>query len=155
MLDERDRRILGALALDARTTYKELGALAGLSANATAERVQRLVASGVVLKFSIEVAGAAVGRPLQAYIDVRLQPGTTMADFENAIQKMESIQEATVLTGTFDARLRVATSDPAGLNRVIETLRSSCGVLETCCAVICQQLQLRPQGTQGGRLPLR
>lgn len=155
MLDDRDRRILGALAENARMTFRELGEVASLSANATAERVQRLVDDGVITRFSIEVSGAALGWGLQAHVDVRLNSDTTMAAFEKAIQHMDNVLEAVALTGTFDARLRVAAASPEALNRVIEELRAACGVRETCSAVICQRLELKAHGTRGMRLPLR
>jgi Lrp/AsnC family transcriptional regulator, leucine-responsive regulatory protein len=155
MLDDRDRRILSALAGNSRISFRELGEVANLSANATAERVQRLVETGVISKFSIEIPAAAMGLGLQAFIDVRLQAGTTMAAFEKSIQRMESVLEGTVLTGTFDARLRVACLDPEHLNRIIEELRSTCGILETSSAIVCKQLQLTSHGQGGNRLPLK
>jgi Lrp/AsnC family transcriptional regulator, leucine-responsive regulatory protein len=139
MIDDRDQRILTALAGNSRISFRELGEVANLSANATAKRVQRLVESGVISKFSIEIPAAAMGLGLQAFIDVRLQPGTTMAAFEKAIQRMDSVLERTVLTETFDARLRVACLDPEHLDRIIEELRGACGILETSSAIICRQ----------------
>jgi Lrp/AsnC family transcriptional regulator, leucine-responsive regulatory protein len=153
MIDDRDRRILCALAENSRMSFRELGKVANLSANATAERVQRLVDTGVISKFSVEIPAAAVGLGLQAFIDVRLQPGTTMAAFEKSIQHMNSVLEGTVLTGTFDARLRVACSDPEHLNRIIEELRGACGVLESSSAIICRQMPMTSKG--GSRLPLK
>ena len=155
MIDERDRRILIALAGNSRISFRELGEVANLSANATAERVQRLVETGVISKFSIDIPAAALGLGLQAFIDVRLQPGTTMAAFEKAIQRMDSVLEGTVLTGTFDARLRVACADPEHLNRIIEELRGACGILETSSAIVCRQMQLTSHGQGGSRLPLK
>ena len=155
MIDDRDRRILTALAENSRISFRELGEVASLSANATAERVQRLVEAGVISKFSIEIPAAAMGLGLQAFIDVRLQPGTTMAAFEKAIQRMDSVLEGTVLTGTFDARLRVACVDPEHLNRIIEELRGACGILETNSAIVCRQMQLASHNRGGSRLPLK
>ncbi|MDE1178963.1 Lrp/AsnC family transcriptional regulator [Paraburkholderia sp.] len=155
MIDDRDRRILAALAANSRISFRDLGEAASLSANATAERVQRLIESGVISKFSIEIPAALLGRPLQAFIDVRLQPGTTMAAFEKALQRMEAVMEATVLTGTFDARLRIACIDPEHLNRIIEELRGACGVMETNSAIICRQLQLDSRTHGVARLPLK
>ncbi|MFP3243506.1 MAG: Lrp/AsnC family transcriptional regulator [Paraburkholderia sp.] len=155
MLDDRDRRILSALAGNSRISFRELGEVANLSANATAERVQRLVETGVISRFSIEIPAVAMGLSLQAFSDVRVQPGTTMADCEKSIQRMDSVLEGTVLTGTFDARLRVACSDPEHLNRIIEELRSACGILETSSAIVCRQLQLTSHGQGGSRLPLK
>ncbi|MFK4446853.1 Lrp/AsnC family leucine-responsive transcriptional regulator [Caballeronia udeis] len=155
MIDDRDRRILTALAGNSRISFRELGEVANLSANATAERVQRLVDTGVISKFSIDIPAAAMGLALQAFIDVRLQPGTTMAAFEKAVQRMDSVLEGTVLTGTFDARLRVACADPEHLNRIIEELRGACGIQETYSAIVCRQMQLTSHRQGGDRLPLK
>lgn len=155
IIDDRDRRILGALAENSRLSFRELGEVANLSANATAERVQRLVESGVISRFSIEIPAEALGRALQAFIDVRLKPGVTMAGFEKSLQGVDAVMEGTVVTGAFDARLRVACSDPAHLNRVIEALRASCGVLETCSSIICHTMQFAVPGRSGMRLPLK
>ena len=87
MIDERDRRILAALAANSRISYRELGDVANLSPNATAERVQRLIETGVIAKFSIDIPALAVGLSLQAFIDVRLQPGTTMAKHLHSVSQ--------------------------------------------------------------------
>ena len=47
-IDAFDRKILGALETDARLTYAEIGAVAGLSAPALHERVKRLRNTGVL-----------------------------------------------------------------------------------------------------------
>lgn len=143
VLDARDRRILSALSDDGRISYRKLAKLANLSANATAERVHRLQALGVILKFSVEVSPASLGLNLQAYIDVKLQRGTSLEAFEKALRKIDGVREATSLTGTFDARLRVDCKDPAQLGRLIENLRERTGVQETSSTVICRELQIQ------------
>jgi len=50
-MDARDRDILEALRSDARLSYRSLGAQVGLSANAAADRVRRLLVTGVIREF--------------------------------------------------------------------------------------------------------
>jgi Lrp/AsnC family leucine-responsive transcriptional regulator len=119
-----------------------LGVLAYLSAIATDERVQRLQALGVIARFSIEVSAASMGLHMQAFIDVKLKDGTTMAAFESAIARIESVVEANVLTGAYDARLRIACVDPEHLSLLIEELRAATGIQETSSALICRQMDL-------------
>lgn len=109
----------------------------------------------MISKFSIEIPAVAMGLGLQAFIDMRLQAGTTMAAFEKAILRMDNVLEGTVLTGTFDARLRAACVDPEHLNRIIEELRGACGIQETSSAIVCRQMQLTSHSQGGNRLPLK
>lgn len=93
-------------------SYRDLARVANLSANATAERIQRLQTAGVILGFSADISAAAPGLSLSAYVDVKLRPGTSMEAFEAALVKIEGIRDAASLTGTFDARLLVDVEIP-------------------------------------------
>ena len=141
-IDERDRIILGALLKSGRASFKELGAKVKLSPNAVAERVNRLLAMGVIKGFGATVDQRAFGLALQAFIDVKLQQGVSVEAFEKNLRKVRGVREATVLTGAFDARLRVDCVDPAQLALLIEELRTKTGVQETSSTVICRSLQL-------------
>ena len=143
VLDDRDRRMLGALSENGRISYRKLAKIANLSANATAERVHRLQALGVIHRFSVEISPASLGLTLQAFVDVKLRQGTSMEAFEKALQKIGGVREATSVTGAFDARLRVDCKDPAQLGRLIEQLREHTGVQETSSTVICRELQIK------------
>lgn len=69
-LDAFDRRILGALVEDATLTYAEIGRRAHLSAPAVRERVRRLKARGAIKGIAARLDGAALGRPLVAFVHV-------------------------------------------------------------------------------------
>lgn len=134
-LDDRDFALLSALSEDSRMSFRDLAKRIHLSANATAERIQRLRAQGVIRRFSLDVSPAALGLHLQAFVDVKLRPGTNMDSFEKALSKMRGVREATSLTGAFDARLRVECRDPAQLGELVEQLRAQTGVQETSSTV--------------------
>ena len=61
-LDATDRAILAALADDARIATSELARQIGLSAPATADRVRRLEAQGVIAAFTVELDPRAATR---------------------------------------------------------------------------------------------
>jgi Lrp/AsnC family leucine-responsive transcriptional regulator len=84
-----DHDILGELRSDARMPYRTVGARVGLSANAAAERVRRLIATGVIRGFvtSIDEAAGADAR-LDLLVDVRLRPDTDAASFEAAVSRL-------------------------------------------------------------------
>ncbi|MDR3447500.1 Lrp/AsnC family transcriptional regulator [Dyella sp.] len=141
-MDDIDRRIVGALRVQGRISFRELGRLANLSPNATAERVARLQERGVITGFTAQISPEAIGLALQAFIDLKLKPGASMDAFERALSRIDAVEDAASVTGLFDVRLRVACKDPAHLGQLIELLRSVTGVQETSSTVICRSLQL-------------
>jgi DNA-binding Lrp family transcriptional regulator len=71
-LDRIDKALVTELQNDARITNKELAARAGIAPSTCLERVRALVARGVIRGYSAEVDLAALGRPIQALISVRI-----------------------------------------------------------------------------------
>ena len=131
MLDQTDREIVGHLVRNARMSYRELGERVALSANATAERVRRLVDAGVIAGFRAVVDPAAAGRTLVALIDVRLDGPAESERFERLIDAMEEVTDAAHVTGRFDYQLRVACRDVNNLDQIIGTLKRKGGASET------------------------
>ena len=70
VIDAFDRRILAALATDSSQSYARLGEAVGLSAPAVHERVRRLRQSGAIKGVHAALDGAALGKPLLAFVHV-------------------------------------------------------------------------------------
>jgi Lrp/AsnC family transcriptional regulator, leucine-responsive regulatory protein len=153
-LDASDRAILGALNRNARISYRELAKLAHLSPNAAAERVRRLQRLGVIKGFAVDIEPSLLGLNLQAFIDVKLQKGTTMDGFERTVVEIVGVQDAMAITGAFDVRLRVVCKDAYQLGELIEQLRMQSGVQETSSTIVTKQMNLS-MGGERGRDPLR
>jgi len=139
-IDEIDRRIIGILTSHGRLSFRDLGAQVHLSPNATAERLRRLQSANIICGFHAEIDHTKLGLSLQAYIDVRLRPGTSAQSFEAVATKLPGIINAAILTGASDFRLRVACQGQSDLVQLIETLRSRAGVQETNTTVILKEL---------------
>ncbi|HMR09433.1 MAG TPA: AsnC family transcriptional regulator [Polyangiaceae bacterium] len=71
-LDRIDRRLLGLLSKDARTSNKELAAAVGLSPSACHERVKQLMQSKALRGFHADVDPRALGIQIRSVIFVRL-----------------------------------------------------------------------------------
>lgn len=126
-MDDIDRKILRELCADGRVSFRDLSRIVYLSPNATAERIRRLRSLGVIRGVHAFLDPVLLGLSVEAYIDVRLQPGTTAQSFEAAVMKLQGVVSMAILTGSFDVRLRVACKDQADLVRLIETLRARTG----------------------------
>jgi Lrp/AsnC family transcriptional regulator, leucine-responsive regulatory protein len=140
-MDEIDRAILKRLRIDGRISFRDLGEAVGLSANAAAERVRRLVSVGTIRRFRAEIDPAAGGERLAAFIDLRLAAGTAADDFEAALRAMPGVVAAALTTGNFDYTLRVAVADEPALVSLIEGLRAR-GASETHSRIILRETVL-------------
>ena len=86
LADPVNVRVLRALDDDPRLGMTALGRRVGLSAPAVTERVRRLSDSGVIAGFRTDVAPAAAGLPVAAFVRVRPGPGqlTRIAELARA-----------------------------------------------------------------------
>jgi Lrp/AsnC family leucine-responsive transcriptional regulator len=140
-MDDIDRAILGRLRSDARASFRDLGEAVGLSANAVAERVRRLVAGRVIRRFTLEIDRRAAGNHLAAFVDLRLASGTGADAFEAELRTVAGVISSTLTTGHFDYTLRVEVPGEPELVSLIETLRAH-GVAETHSRIILRETNL-------------
>jgi len=111
-LDPVDKAILGELQADGRMSYAELGPKVGLSAPATRQRVQRLIASGV-----LQVVG--VTDPLRLGLPVMAMLGIKAEGDRRALADRIGAEPAVIYlvhtAGTFDLLVEVVCREPSEL----------------------------------------
>lgn len=140
-MDRIDRAILGQIARDGRLSFRELGEAVHLSPNAVAERFRRLQADGAIRGIRAMLDPAALGRPLQVQIEVKLAAETAARDFEAALRELPQVVGATLMTGSFDYAVRVACADRDELVQLTERLRQKAGVRETYTRLILRDVE--------------
>jgi len=124
-LDSIDKRIIGALQLQGRLSYEDLGSQVGLSASAALRRVRRLEDSGVLAGYVALIRARTVGLNLTAYIQVRLTKAagndkrSPLDLFAAAVQGWKEVIECAALTGEMDLLLKVAVADMDHFSRFI------------------------------------
>jgi Lrp/AsnC family leucine-responsive transcriptional regulator len=139
-LDAIDRALVEALCVDGRASYQELGKTIGLSPTATADRVRRLVRTGVIRGFRAVVDAEHIGRTVEAAIDVRLEVGSDRDEFVAVLRAHPAVVEAVHVTGHFDYQLRVFCSGTSELDAVLGSLKSSGIVVETATRVLLHRI---------------
>lgn len=134
-MDAVDEKILGILAHDGRASFSAIGRAVGLSTNAAAARVRRLEAAGVILGYRAILAGDTpepADRPgIEAFIDVRLQPGQDSDAFLAWARADHTVRDAVHVTGPYDHLLHVYVPDTAELDRLLRRMKKSAGVSHT------------------------
>ena len=137
--DETDRQLLELLQKDARQTNKELADAVGVAQSTCLERVRGLRARGVITGYRADVDLAALGRPIQALLMVRLAPKTTSsvrAFQRDMLNRPETVSVSTV-TGTDDFVVSVAVPDVLHLRDfILEHVTSRKDVVDARSSIV-------------------
>ena len=120
-LDDLDRAMLRALALDGALSAGELGRRLGLSQPAAWRRQKRLEEAGVIKGLRLEVDRTALGFGVTVFLGVKLaaKGRVSLEDFERAVVAIPEVQVVQHVLGLFDYRLRVVARDIADFERVL------------------------------------
>ncbi|MFQ6550037.1 Lrp/AsnC family transcriptional regulator [Aestuariibius sp. 2305UL40-4] len=129
-IDPTDRRILAALTTRADLSYAELGQEVGLSAPAVHERVKRLKASGVIEATVARIDGAAIGKPLLAFIHVNTV-GWGKTPELMALCDLPEVEEMHSVTGDACVLIKARLADSAALEGFLARLYDLPGVSST------------------------
>lgn len=105
-LDAIDWALIRELQDDARRTNRELAASVHVSPSTSSERVRALRATGVIRGYHAEVDLGALGRHVQALIEIRIRPPTrhNIESFRNWASELPEI------VGVFVARAATTSS---------------------------------------------
>jgi DNA-binding Lrp family transcriptional regulator len=120
-LDDIDLRIVEALAEDARLPNARLAERAGIAPSTCVARVRALRARGVLRGFHAEVDLAALGRPLQAMVAVRLavHAREQIDTFTRHVRALPGVLSVFHLTGATDYLVWVAARDAQDLREFV------------------------------------
>ena len=128
-LDPVDERILRLLVRNARATWREVGDVVGLSANAVAQRVRRLEQVGAVRGYTTVVDPSLDGLPDEALVLLRTTTHVEAPDLEAALGAMPEVAEVLDLAGPVDYQVRVRYATSTQLYEVVNALRTLPGVV--------------------------
>jgi DNA-binding Lrp family transcriptional regulator len=109
-LDRVDLELLAALSVDPRATVVALSDRLGMSRNTVQARMARLERAGVFLSYERAISSAALGFPIEAFVNVIVR----QADLPRISQELTHIPEIIQvhgLSGQVDLLVRVACRD--------------------------------------------
>ncbi len=120
-LDPVDRAILEALSQDARIPNSRLADRVGVAPSTCLARVRALRERGVLRGFHAEVDLAALGRPLQAMVAVRLtvHERAQIESFTRHVRALPGVLSVFHMTGQTDYLVWVAASDAQDLREFV------------------------------------
>jgi Lrp/AsnC family leucine-responsive transcriptional regulator len=124
-LDELDHQIVEILRLEGRATLADVGERIGLSSPAVKRRIDRLQDLGVITGFTAQIDEAKLGRPLEAFTELRFVGNTKVADIAGVARGLPEVQAVFTLAGDPDAIVWLRVRDTRHLTETIDRLRRS------------------------------
>lgn len=120
-VDATDRAILEVLAQDARITNQRLAERVGIAPSTALARLRSLRDRDVIRGFHAEVDLAALGRPLQALVAVRLtvHARDEIDAFTTAVRELPGVLMVFHLTGVTDYLVWVAAAGAQELREFV------------------------------------
>ncbi len=126
-MDSVDQKIIEILSRDSRTPFTEIAKELGLSDVAIKKRVEKLIETGVIERFSIELNKEAMGLPVRAYILLRCSP-ENVDSIIKALSKKVKVERT---LGSYDVIITTDMADVSSLRKFVEEdLGSVPGIVE-------------------------
>ncbi len=120
-LDRYDRILLKTLQENGRASNVELSEQASLSPPQCYRRVQRLEQDGIIRGYAAQVAPAAIGLGVVAFVNLNIDRDQfkRVRALEQAIRQFPEILECYTISGDFDYLLKVAAADLKALSNFL------------------------------------
>ena len=126
-MDDLDREILTVLRRDARTPYTEIADRVGTSEGTVRNRVEQLVESGVIERFTVATRTGNV----QAMVEISVDVNVETRDLTEELAAWSEVDFVWQVSGDEDIVLVVDAVDTATLNDLITRARELDEVVST------------------------
>ncbi|HEV2086700.1 MAG TPA: Lrp/AsnC family transcriptional regulator [Cryptosporangiaceae bacterium] len=130
-LDALDARLLAVLAAEPRIGVLECSRRLGVARGTVQARLDRLTARGVIADFAPTVDPAALGYPVTAFVTLEIQQGRGHEAVAGDLARIAEVLEVHTITGPGDMFCRVVARSNADLQRVIDAVVATAGILRT------------------------
>jgi Lrp/AsnC family transcriptional regulator, leucine-responsive regulatory protein len=127
-VEETDRAIVSALAVDGRLSYTDLAERVGLSVSAVHQRVRRLEQRGVIRGYAARLDFEALGLPLTAFVAIRPIDQSQADDAPERLSNLPQIESCYSVAGEDFYLLLVRVANPGELERLLQEIRQAANV---------------------------
>ena len=127
VVDALDQRLIALLRADGRAPVSQLAAALDVSRGTVQNRLDRLIAEGVILGFTVRVRQDIDERHIRALMTIQLAGQTTTA----VIARLRAIPEIRALhttNGAWDLIAEIGVDTLPDLDRILGTVRSIDGI---------------------------
>lgn len=155
-LDETYLKILDHLRRDSRISVAALAEAVGVSRSNAYSRLNTLIESGVIERFTIDVNPRLVGKKVSALVFVSLDQ-SKWKQFGMQLSQLEQMDYYAVTTGEYDVVLRLRADDVPGIQHAVVDVISQWSCVRDTETVFLMQEQnsdydLAPLDVESGTL---
>ncbi|MEJ7833927.1 MAG: Lrp/AsnC family transcriptional regulator [Nocardioides sp.] len=130
-VDDLDRNLIGLFAHDPRVGVLQASLRLGVARGTVQARLDRLESSGVITGWGPEVAPAALGFPVMAFLTLEISQGQGHDVVADHLAAIPEVLEAYTITGSGDMWCRVVSRSNSDLQRVIDRVVGFAGIVRT------------------------
>lgn len=144
-IDEIDVKIINMLAEDARRPYQEVAEACHLSRAAIHQRIQRLIASGVLMGSRGSINYHALGYKTLTYVGITLERGSLYNQMVEEIGRIREVVEINYTTGPYTMLIKLYARDNDHLMHILnDQIQMIDGVVSTETLISLKQSLNRP-----------
>ena len=130
-MDALDRNLIDLFAAEPRIGVLEASRRLGVARGTVQARLDKLVASGVVIGWGPELSTEALGYPVTAFLTLEISQGKGHDVVAEHLASIPEVLEAYTITGTGDMWCRVVSRSNSDLQRVIDQVLAFPGIERT------------------------
>ena len=139
-LDDTDRQLIALLRNDARLPGATLARRLGVSRGTVQNRIDRLLASGVILGFTVRLRSDGDGAGVRAIMAIEVRSADTRAVVA-ALRRMPEVGRIHSTNGRWDLMAEIATPDLAALDRALSGIRALKAVANSETSILLSELK--------------
>ena len=135
MIDPIDQKIIDVLIEDSRMSYVAIAKKIKRSESTVRQRISKLIAKGIIEKYSIEIDPAALGYRTVAFIGMNVDPPKLLKVLK-ALKKIKGLVTIATTTGDYMVLCEVWAEDGVRLTEIAEKIEEVDGVKEVRPSIV-------------------
>lgn len=120
--DEKDQKIILMLKGNSRLSVRNIAGKTGIRPSTVHQRIQKLVKSNVIEKFTVKLNNKAIGENFIAFMLIK---GTTSEYINSNFLGNKNVKEVFGVTGEYDVMVKLKVRDVEEFNDFIINFRKS------------------------------
>lgn len=136
MIDELDARLIELFTAQPRVGVLEASRRLGVARGTVQARLDRMQARGVISGYGPDVDPAALGYGVTAFVTLEIRQAGGHDPVADRLASIAEVLEAHTITGPGDLLCRVVARSNADLQRVIDAIVETAGVVRTSTVIV-------------------
>jgi len=131
MLDELDYKILNLISNDARISFLEVSRICGVSGAAVHQRVQKMIANGIITGSEFWLDLKKIGYQTCAFLSLHFSETANLDVIVERLKEIREIVECHSITGEYDIFVKIYALNNSHLYEIIQNRIKPLGIVRT------------------------